>query len=204
MARLTALAIVALSLCAGACGGSGKSTTAPSHGSSASDSATQTTAAPDSKYAGDGEGEIEEGIRSVGYRDADDGRTIDFGHAAGRADTLAVTSVVKRYQAAAAAGDARRACAVMTEPLIKAVGVDYDRTPAHRARRSKTCEGGMVFLFKTDRARMIAPSTVTGVRVKGNEAYALLGSPTVNAAYLTLQREHGRWWLSVLLTLSIA
>jgi hypothetical protein len=155
-------------------------------------------------YAGDGEGVIEEGIRSVGYHDADDVRITGVGHASGRADAKAVTSVVYSYQAATAAGDARRACALVTKPVYKAVGPDYDQTPSHRTRRSKTCEGGMAFLFKAYHVQMTAHSTVTSVRVKEKEAYALVGSPTARAGYFMLEREHGRWRISVLLKLGLS
>ncbi|HEV3095303.1 MAG TPA: hypothetical protein VGY30_12445 [Solirubrobacteraceae bacterium] len=147
---------------------------------------------------------IEEGIRSVGYHDADDVRITGLGHAAGHAETRAIASVVYSYQAANATGNARRACALVTKPVYRAVGPDYDKTPSHRTRHSKTCAGGMVFLFKTYPVQMTAHSTVTSVRIKGREAYALVGSPTARAGYFMLEREHGRWRISVLLTLGLS
>jgi hypothetical protein len=141
--------------------------------------------------------EIDESAR---YHDGDDGSTLAYGHPAGVADEQAVTAIVKRFYVVAAAGDGERACAMLIPSLAKAVPVDYGRAPGPSyLRGGKTCPAVMALLFMHSRRELSGPATVTGVLVNRDQAYALLGSSTMSASYITLQRQHGAWMINELL-----
>jgi hypothetical protein len=60
-------------------------------------------------------------------------------------------------------------------------------------RRRKTCAAIMSALFEHSHKQLTAMFAVTDVRVKVNQAIALLGSRTMPASYLHLRREGGMW-----------
>lgn len=133
------------------------------------------------------------------YHDADDSMTLAYGHAAGPADTRAVVALVKRYYAAAAAGDGKSACSMILPSLVKAVPEDYGKLGPQYLHGGKTCEAVLSLLFEHFHSKLAAPIGVTGVRIEGKQAYALLGSATMSASYITVQREHGAWTINQLL-----
>jgi hypothetical protein len=133
------------------------------------------------------------------YHDADDSMTLAYGHAAGPVDTRAVAALVKRYYAAAAAGDGKGACSMLLPSLAKAAPEDYGEFGPQYLRGGKTCEAVLSLLFEHFHNTLTAPVGVTGVRVEGNQAHALVGSATMSASYITLQRERGVWALNELL-----
>jgi hypothetical protein len=213
--RAVALAAIALlNLGAGGCGGSRKvaaSRTHASHGASASGVAGASTTSSSAStasalgYLPDGDGEIEEGVRSSGYLDLDDRRFDAYGHQAGGADRRAITAVVKRYYAATRARDGRRACSLMTPVLAGAVAARYAQAPGQSSPRGGiTCPAGMRFLFEHFHTQLSARVAVTGVRVNGNHAYALLGFRTIRAGYITMHREHGAWAITVVFALGMS
>jgi hypothetical protein len=148
-------------------------------------------------YRPDEDGTVEEGVRSVGYLDADDRRFDAYGRAAGHADARAIASTVTRYYAAARLGEASLACSLMARGLAAAVARDYAQPRGSRqplGGNGNTCAAGMGFVMREYRQQLSAPITVTAVRVKGRHALALIGSPKLRAAYLTLYREAiGDW-----------
>jgi hypothetical protein len=133
------------------------------------------------------------------YHDADDATRLKFGHNAGEADRRAITALVKRYYAGAAAGDGQTACSILIPSLAYAVPLDYGKLGPAYLRAGKTCRAVMALFFKHSHDELSAPVAVTGVRIDGNHALALLGSSTMPAGYITLQRDHRVWTVNELL-----
>ena len=131
----------------------------------------------------------------AGYRDLDDGVIVGYGRAASPAEARALTALFRRYYAAAAVSDGATACAMLEPAIARAVPADYGRQSAGPPylRTATTCPGVMSLLFKHFHGQVTAAITVTGVRIKGQEAYVLLGSRTIPAGYVTLRRGGSGW-----------
>jgi hypothetical protein len=136
---------------------------------------------------------------SGNYHDRDDGDVLNYGHAAGARDARAITTFLERYYAAAVAGDGATACSMIYPALARSVAEDYGRYGPLYLRGGKTCAAVMALLFEHYHGELAGGITVTGVRVKGEEAYALLGSTTKPASYAILVRGGGAWKMMGLL-----
>jgi predicted small secreted protein len=219
-ALLVFLASVMLSLSTSACGGTGDDARSTSHASSNTATTRGVTTNPSNttptgpSFLGDGDGDNPRDVdgddahndgsedhdddnptpESYAYHDKDDDETLGYGRAADRADTHAITNVVERYYAAGTSDDGRVACSLLISNLARSAREDYGEGagPSY-LRGGKTCSAIMSTLFKHFRGELAGPSKVTGVRVKGNQAEALVGSRTMPASYIMLERE-GRVW----------
>jgi hypothetical protein len=136
---------------------------------------------------------------SPGYYDPDDGAVRNWGHAAPPALDKTLTGIVQRYFAAAAAGNGKGACALITPVFVHAIPEDYGQAPGPVYLRGKTCAAVMTKLFKHAHRELAGGTVVTGVRVGGGEALVLIGSPTMIARYVALRRSHGSWRVNGLL-----
>jgi predicted small secreted protein len=195
---LALLVIALLSLGVAACGGAGKGVGSASHSSS--------NATPAGDYLrGDDDAE---GDESPNHKDIDDDPLRHYGDAAGAADERAVTGLVKRYYAAAAAGDGAVGCSLLLIRLAKdsnlgqaaekAYPPALDVPPLH----GKSCAQIMSLLFKEDHEQLAADSTtlqVTSVRVNGRHGLALLGFRTTPERQIRVERDGGAWKLDALL-----
>jgi hypothetical protein len=223
------LMIGLLSLCVAACGGAGKgmrSTSQAAFGAAKSGGA-PATAAPSARptrgYLNDGDNdpnndndpddlngrktdddndspEDHMNPENNRYHDKDDNSIVDSGHAASAADKQVVTALVKRYYATAAAGDGTMACSMIVSSLARATPEDYGQAPGpYYLRGAKTCAAVMSLLFKHFHGQLTGAIEVTGVRVEGNQARVLLGSTTMPAGYISVERERGAWKIDTLL-----
>lgn len=130
------------------------------------------------------------------HYDRDDEPIRYFGHAAGVADQRAVTALVRRYYVVAAAGDGATACLLLASPIAGSVVEAYGGSVGPPALRGKTCAAVISKLFKERRRQLAADNAtlkVTGVRVKGDRAYALLSATTMPVGDILLRREQGAW-----------
>jgi hypothetical protein len=126
----------------------------------------------------------------------------EYGQEASPADKQAITALVNRYYAAAAADDGAMACSLIYSPLSESVAEDYGQAPAPASLAGKTCQAVMSKLFRQVPGQppaVLATTVVTGVRVKGRKAYALLHSKTMPEGYVSVQRELGTWKLGTLI-----
>lgn len=132
---------------------------------------------------------------SSDYHDKDDEDILGYGRAASAAQTGTITAVAKRYYTAVADDDGASACSMLTSSLGKTVAEDYGHGSAGPAYLSAgtTCAATMTLLFKHLADQPVGAVDVTGVRVKGAQAEALLGSPTMLASDISLRREAGVW-----------
>jgi hypothetical protein len=130
----------------------------------------------------------------------DDARVLYYGHAADAADRRSSIALVKRYFAAAAAEDGKRACGLLVPLLAESVVEEDGRSPGLRGR---TCAAVVSKLFKM-RHRMLlekrAALEVIAVRVKGDRGLVVLNFPEIREArQLGERRVDGRWKLHELL-----
>jgi hypothetical protein len=99
----------------------------------------------------------------------------------------------RRYQAAAAASDGARACSLLFSLYAEAIPEDYGHVSSLPYAHGPTCAVVMSKIFKHEHRHFDTAFRVTGVRVRGNNAIALLGSPTLLASFLSMRRERGTW-----------
>jgi hypothetical protein len=231
MKSLIALSmIVLLSLGASACGGAGTNTppvsqeaanatrtgsvpattpsgATPTRGSLKGDEDDDDTASnhtSDTKNDNDADFDNDYKNEHKGYTDSDDNSVTDYGYAASATDRQAIAALAKRYYAAAAAGDGAKACSLIDSTLAEAIPEDYGQAPGPAyLRGSKTCQAVMSLLFKHSHTQLTGAFEVTGVRVSGSSAYALLGSTTTPASYILLKRDAGVWKIDTLLAGSL-
>lgn len=134
------------------------------------------------------------------YHDKDDSATVGYGHQASVSVTTAVAAVVKSYYAAAVSGQGATACSLIAPGLAQSIPEDYARAPGPAyLRGAKSCPIVMSLLFGRIHARLTTSFVVTDVRLEGEQAIALLGSATMPASKISLQREHGVWWIDALI-----
>jgi hypothetical protein len=127
---------------------------------------------------------------------------VEYGQPASPADKQAITALVNRYYAAAAADDGATACSLIYSPLSESVAEDYGQAPAPASLAGKTCEVVMSKLFRQvpgQPSAVLATTVVTGVRVKGRKAFALLRSKAMPEGDVPLQRELGIWKIGTLI-----
>lgn len=126
---------------------------------------------------------------------AENDDTTLFGNYGGRADpadTHAVSALVRRYYAAAAAGEAAQACSLLTASLAAEAASDRQAPSRHGA-----CAAYMARLLKEQHQRLASDEVgtmgVTSVYAKGNLGLAVLGFRRMPAATIAVERE-GRTW----------
>jgi hypothetical protein len=135
-----------------------------------------------------------------GYRDGDDGEIGAYGHAANAANATAIASVVRAYYAAAAGGDARRACALTYYLDAETLPEKYGEPPGPLwLKGARTCVALLARVFARYHKKLAVPLVVTAVRVNGAHADALVGFKTLAAGYVKLRREGGIWKVDGLL-----
>ena len=122
--------------------------------------------------------------------DSDDGEIGRFGYPAGAAEKRAIVALVRRYYAAAAAQDGAEACALTSPGRADSIPEDWGPTYLPGA---KTCATVLTAVFKRLHNQVSEPVYVTGVRVDGDRAYALVGSTAMPASVTQAQRARGVW-----------
>lgn len=134
-----------------------------------------------------------------GYYDADDSDVLDYGAPASATDRQAIALAIKRFSAAAAAGDGAAVCTMIyslfAESIIENVGA---QSGAHLSQ-SKRCEIAVSIVLEQTYRRLAAEDAglkVVGVRVLGDRAFALLSTGTRPERYILLRRESGTWKLN--------
>jgi hypothetical protein len=185
-------AVVSLGL--GACGGSHSDTAASSGAVAYTSSA--------GSFMGDGDKDAPSSAGD-GF-DGDDASVRDYGHAAGAADARAITALVTRYYAAAAAGDGASACALTYALVAESLPEEYGQPPGPLyLRGASTCKAVLTIVFEHFHAQLSEPVAVTAVRVDGQRGEALLGFRALPAGVIEVRREHGAWKIDRLLALAL-
>lgn len=191
-ALLGLFAIVLLGVCLVACGEAGKN----AGSSSARKYASSNPPGRDPDMDNDAEANVINGY------DRDDASIRAYGQAAGAADTRAITTLVKAYYGAAAAANGARACSLMYSLFAEAIPEDFGRGAGPVYARGNSCPVVMSKLFKHMHSQLATPIAVTGVRISGNQARALIATKETRIAYLPVKRERGTWKVNALVALT--
>jgi hypothetical protein len=178
------IALAALVLAGFGAVGCGRATPASRVPSNAAAADAAGTSAPGRTAAGDG-----------AYDDNhDDYEVLYYGHAADAAETHVIVGAVRRYYAAAIAGDGAMACSMLSPSMARSAPEDYGRAPGPAyLRGSKTCATVMSRLFRHVHKELTGTIRVTGVRIGGARAFALLRSQRLPYPYVSLGHEGGAW-----------
>jgi hypothetical protein len=132
---------------------------------------------------------------------SDDGGVLGFGHAADAADRRSVTRLVTRYFAAAANADGASGCRMLT-PLVAETVAERDGGSPQLS--GSTCAVVLSKLFARYHSALVEKQRtlmVTGVRVQGARALAILEFPTMPEKIRQIdgRRVRGSWKLFELL-----
>ncbi len=122
----------------------------------------------------------------------------ELGRPAGRHDRLEISSLVKRYYAAATTGDGRSACS-MLDPSIA--------TGLAGGASDSTAQDGCITttqrLFREQRPQLVRDRvetmSVVDVRMQGRRAVALVGFEAAPVGEIELRHERSGWKMNVLL-----
>jgi hypothetical protein len=202
---LALFAIALLSVSVIACGGASKGTGSTSRDSSnaAATGGTPATTPSSTATTEASAADAVDGDFVTPQDRNDDGEVLEYGHPAGPADKQTVTAIVKRYLAAAAAEDGATACSLIISNLAKLIPKNYGRPQDSSYMLGKTCAMVMSKLFKHFHQELVTQAAgleVTSVRVRGNNADALLAFRTMPELwYMTAEREGVVWKINELI-----
>lgn len=133
----------------------------------------------------------------------DDLEILDFGHAASIAQTRIITSLVKRYYAAAAADEGRVICRLLYSLYSEVIVENNGRPPGPPSLRGKTCTVVLSKIYAQQHKQMaadVATLHVIGVRVEGKKALALLHfAGKEEPRHIEIHKEFGTWKIDALL-----
>jgi hypothetical protein len=117
-------------------------------------------------------------------------------HGASSADKRAITSIVRRYYAAAAIGDGTKGCSLLASSLATAI------TTQQSQLANRTCAASLARLFKQQHQHLTAENAttmvVTGVHVSKTVGFVTLGFKKQPEGELVIQREDGTWKINAL------
>ena len=127
----------------------------------------------------------------------DDHIVLDYGHEANERDWRAVTATVKAYFAAAASGNGAKICSLMYSLYAEDLGETWTTASGPSGAQPESCATIMSkqsLARHADLAAKSAALTVTGVRVEGSIALALIHArSTPELLHIKLHRDHGGW-----------
>jgi hypothetical protein len=130
--------------------------------------------------------------------DHDDSPDLYYGHIADAKEAAAITELVQRYYAAAAAGNGAVGCAQLFSPIAESLPEEYAASPTN----GPTCAAVLTKVFIKEHAQYAlrhATLEVTSVRVEGGHGFAMLRFKDTPDHHLRVRREGGRWTVHQLL-----
>ena len=193
------ITVLAVSLCA--CGGAGSTVTKTVKGPDPDDEESRTVpvlspAPVESKADADKDNDI-------GTPDDDKSNNLafNFGHAASPSEQRAITTLVKRYYAAALADNGTRGCALLYSTLADAAPQDDSHEPGNPAymQGANTCAEVLAKLFNHYHPQLAAELSklrVTRVRLEEHHGFAFLSFGRMPERRTSVQREGHVWKLS--------
>ena len=208
---LTLIVVLLLALGANACGstrqrsgGAQVSSRLPVNGALLGDGDHDNPADIDGDEYEDGDPDSDASLAPKSYHDSDDDAITGFGSPANTADSDAIAAQVKRYYSALTAGLGRKACALMLPGLANTLAESYGGPggPGY-LHGANSCAAVVALAAAHLRRELAGVVQVTGVRVDGAQAYALVGSTTMPAGYIQVRREAGIWKISALMDLRL-
>jgi hypothetical protein len=135
-----------------------------------------------------------------GFEKTDTLAPLSYGKEADSTERRDVTSVVKRYYAAAAADNGIQACSLLAPTLAQGLGESEGQT-AHGT--ANNCPATVSLLFKQQHQQLaadeVATMTVIDVRVSGDVGVATVGFRAALSGRIHVKREDGAWKVNALL-----
>lgn len=135
--------------------------------------------------------------------DKDDSFITTFGHAAGPADSRAITSLVKRYYAAIAKDDGATACKLLFFLITESAPETYGQTAFDAAAgRGKSCGPVMSKVFSKSHRQLVEENrhlSVIAIRIQRKRAWVLLRFGPLSVRRLVAYREGDSWKVGELL-----
>jgi hypothetical protein len=200
------LAVLLLSTGADACGaagkGAGSASLASSNATSTGAAATTASSTTPAQSHPPKDSDNDNDKPSNSDYDSDD----NFGHAASATDRQAITALVKRYYATAAASDGAMACSLIYSIFAEAIPEDYGQPPGPPGLRGKTCAVVMSKLFKQHHQQLAAQTAtlkMARVLIDGNRGWALMSFGTIPERRMLVHREKGSWKIDALLDIGV-
>jgi hypothetical protein len=137
---------------------------------------------------------------SYRFPDTDDRATFRYGHSPNVAERAAISGVLKRYYAAATAGEGAVACSLMVPSFARSIPEDYGQGagPSY-LRGGKTCAAVMSMLFGHSHEELAETVYIAEVRVEHATAQAVLTSRKMRASSISLTHSAGSWKVQALL-----
>lgn len=119
------------------------------------------------------------------------------------ADKRAITTLVKRYYAAALRGDGVGGCSLIDVGLVKAIPSDYGKLgPSFLRRAAPNCPAVMSLYYKHEHGTLsheVPRMQVARVSVKGDQGVAIMRFGSLHERFITQLREHGHWMIAAVL-----
>lgn len=136
------------------------------------------------------------------YFDGDDRHVLDYGRAVSIPERRAIAGLVKRYYAAAAAGDGTAACKMLVASLANSVAEDLGRPPGPDYLRGDSCDAVMSKVFELNHAQLSAYNAefdVAAVRSEHDSGVVVMDFKGLPGRSLLIRREQGAWKIGELL-----
>lgn len=196
VAVLTAVCVVA---CGSSTGRSSSSTAVPGRHTSSSAAAAEIAPAPVlSKIDGDEDNDI-----GAPSDDTNNSQALAIGHPASPVERRAITALIKRYYAAALAGNGAAACSMLFSTLEESVPEDYGVSPPGQPyMKGKTCPAVLDGVFRHFHPQLAAelPSLkVARMGVNGRHAMVILTFGKMPMREIPTSREGRIWRIGALL-----
>jgi hypothetical protein len=131
---------------------------------------------------------------SYRFPDTDDRATFLYGHSPSVVERAAISRIVKRYYAAAMAGEGAVACSMLLPAYAHSIPEDYgqDGGPSY-LHGGKTCAAVMSMLFKHSHEELAEAVYIAEVRVDHATAQVVLASRKMRASSISLTHGTGSW-----------
>jgi hypothetical protein len=199
---LALLATTAISLAGGGCGSTSRPPRPASTVAASTTDANRTEATKTEQIYTKADADHDNDVGAPSD-DTNNNSVLDYGDAASTADEQAVTKLIKRYYAAAVAGNGSGACSMLISTLAEAVAEDYGHGSAGPRYLSSgtTCPSVMKLLFEHSHTALLAavPSLkVTRVRVMGHGGLAIISFGAVERQAGVIREGH-TWKVTALL-----
>jgi hypothetical protein len=141
--------------------------------------------------------------REAARDDSENNSVLDFGQEANASYTRAITTLIKRYYAAAYTENGTKACSLIYSTLAEAVPEDYGQSPPGPAYMSGTsCPAVMTLLFKHFHPQLALEYPklkVARVRLIEHHGIAILSFGSLPERQIPVAREGHTWKVQALL-----
>lgn len=149
----------------------------------------------------DGDSDVDD-IHPPQHEHYDDGPLLSrYGGRAGPADAIAIAALVKAYYAASAAGEAARACSLLSASLAGGLAAETEGGTGAQGS-SAACAKGFAPQLAEQHARLVAedPASmrIEAVYAEGVSALAVYALKTTPESEIVLTREGGAWKIDAL------